>query len=184
VPNSRPDEEAIRSIVAAEVTAQMKPFAETLSAVHDWQLSFWSNGSGRVPGFFQMRMKEDDARNLKDADEKAQIKADLSKTTAMAERMDKYIAEQNTLKQHRKERWEKWWPVVSWVGGGIGVAFLGLCTWLGPKLVRGADVIYEDYLKNHPAVSEKLKTVSSEPKSALQSSEKQPQESRIPPLTR
>ena len=56
--------------MAQEVADQLKPFIDTLKGVRDWQYSFWSNGSGRPMGFFQMRMKEDDERNR-------QLKEDL-----------------------------------------------------------------------------------------------------------
>ena len=62
VPNGKLDEAEIRRIVLAAVTAHMKPWGEILKSVHDWQTGFWSNGSGKPLGFFQMRMKADDER--------------------------------------------------------------------------------------------------------------------------
>jgi hypothetical protein len=147
------DDEAIRRIVAAEVNQQLKPFAETLKAVHKWQLSFWSNGSNGPLGFFQMRMREDDERN-------AQIKDDLKKQNDIADRLDDYIKEQKTLKEHREQRWKTWGPIIKWAGGIMGTAIVGLATWLGPKIVKAANVLIDDYLQHHPSVTEQLKNSS------------------------
>lgn len=56
------DEQRVKDIVMIEVAKQIKPIADEVRAAREWQLSFWSNGSGRPPGYFQTRVKEDDAR--------------------------------------------------------------------------------------------------------------------------
>ena len=49
-----------------EVSRQMAPMHAILQGLKDavqevktWQFGFWSNGSGRAPGFFQSRIKAD-----------------------------------------------------------------------------------------------------------------------------
>ena len=182
MPNGRPDEERLRTLVAAEVTAQMKPVAEMLKAVHEWQLSFWSNGSGRPPGFFQSRMLADDVRN-------AQTKEELKAATSLAEaaaanaaKVAVYINKKQILEEHRAEQWKRVWAFVKWVGPSVGAAFLGLCVWLGPRIVKVGDILVQDYLKYHPAVSEQLKTVSSDPVPAVQSVQQTGLPERVEPI--
>src|ERR1700733_3770207 len=55
LPNGKFDEELMRKVAMDIVSKELKP-------IHEWMLSFWSNGSGRPPGYFQMRVIADDER--------------------------------------------------------------------------------------------------------------------------
>lgn len=133
-----------------EVARQLKPFMDTLSKVHDWQLSFWSNGSGRPPGFFQSRMKEDDERNR-------QVKKDLADQNSKLEPVVAYIEDQRALKQHRDERWKFWWPKIQWAIGGFATGLLALTAWLGPHVAHVVDILWQDYERDHPGLSDQIK---------------------------
>jgi hypothetical protein len=164
VASPRGGDRELRSIVEQEVTKQMKPFADQMKKVHDWQLGFWSNGSGRPPGFFQMRMKEDDERNQ-------QVKEDLAKATAVAARLDDFVNEQRILREHRQARWRFWWPIIKWVGGGLGTTVLGLAVWACAHIAPVVRILWEDYLKYHPGVTQQLKNVSADDNPAVVSEE-------------
>ncbi len=146
----------------AEVARQLRPFQDAIDGlrdavtiIHDWQTGFWSNGSGRPPGFFQMRMREDDERNKL-------IKDDLQKKDEKLDPVVAYIEEQRILKEHRAQVWKVWGPILKWSGGLLCTGIVGVTTWAFPHLIRVGEVLWDDYLKDHPAVVQKLKTTSTD----------------------
>ena len=167
------DDAEIRRIVVEEVAKQMKPFVETLNKIHDWQLSFWSNGSGRPPGFFQSRMKEDDERN-------AQVKKDLADQNSKLEPVVAYIEDQRALKQHRDERWKFWWPKIQWAIGGLATGLLALTAWIGPHVAHIVGILWQNYEHYHPGLSEQIKKADTQTKPALQSQQVKTQEIAAP----
>lgn len=155
-----------------EVAKQLKPFLDTLTRVHDWQLSFWSNGSGRPPGFFQSRMKDDDERN-------ARVKKDLADQNSKLEPVVAYIEDQRALKQHRDERWKFWWPKIQWAIGGIATGLLALVAWLGPHVAHVVDILWRDYEHYHPGLSDEIKKADTRIDPAV-SSRQNPQDAATP----
>jgi hypothetical protein len=154
MPNGKFDEDQIRRWIMAEVSSQLKPFGERLAEMHDWQLGFWSNGSGRVPGFFQRRMKEDDERNAKVLGfiENAEQRQRESEARKKVEEEDE---------QARAEKWEKWGPVIKWASGILSGLIVAFALWIVPKMVAVGEILWKDYLRNHPQVTQQIKTVSS-----------------------
>ena len=127
----------------AEVASQLKPFKDTLDALHEWQLAFWSNGSGRIEkGFFQRRMEEDDRRN-------AQIKEDLKTANDTIVPLVAYVTRQNVRQQLKDEFWRKYGPAIKWIGGTIGTAIVGLCLTYGIPAIKATWAIYQDYTQRH-----------------------------------
>ena len=167
------DDAEIRRIVVEEVAKQMKPFVETLNKIHDWQLSFWSNGSGRPPGFFQGRMKQDDERN-------AQVKKDVADQNSKLEPVVAFINEQRILKEHRSRRWKFWWPKIQWALGGFATSLLALVAWLGPHVANVINILWQDYERYHPGLSEQIKKAYTQTKPALQSQQVKAQETAAP----
>jgi len=168
--SSKPDEDAIRKMIVAEVAAQLKPFAKMLDELkvitgelRDWQFGFWSNGSGRPPGFFQSRMKEDDKRRQEEDTRHAQVKEDLREQNEKLAPLVAYIEEHRILKEHRDARWVRWWPVIKWVGGGIASCLLGLTIWLAPKVVKVGGILWDEYKKYHPEVTQKIRDIGTGP---------------------
>jgi hypothetical protein len=167
------DDAQIRSFIVAEVASQLKPFLDTLTKVHDWQISFWSNGNKDLPkGFFQRRMEDDDIRN-------AQIKADLKKQTEVADELVDYVKQQKFIAEHREKRWKFWWPKIQWALGGLASVILALGAWLGPRAVHVGVILWQDYLKYHPAVSEQIKHADAQPAPAVQSSQQKPSQDAL-----
>lgn len=158
------DEAYIRRIVVDEITKHLKP-------MHDWMLGFWSNGSGRPPGFFQMRVKQDDERYERLASETADQSKVLSK-------VDAYVTEEMTLRKHRAERWKFWWPKIQWLLGGVGIVLLAIVGWVGPHAVKVVDILWQDYLRYHPGLSTDLKKAASSNQQPV--SERTPQDAATP----
>jgi hypothetical protein len=184
VPNGKLDEAEIRRIVLAAVTAHMKPWGEMLKSLHDWQIGFWSNGSGKPLGFFQMRMREDDARHKLLLDYQEKQTKELERQAVIADKLDDFIKAEAVRKEeeekHRKtveKRWSILWSVVKWGGPAVVTAFLALCAWLGPHLFRVTRILVEDYLHYHPSVTERLKDSSRTDDSGVQSHQQAPQTS-------
>src|ERR1700679_1281452 len=145
MPNGKFDDQLkseIRSWIMAEVTSQLKPFGDRLAEMHDWQLGFWSNGSGRPVGFFQRRMKEDDERNtrvinfINNAEQKL-LEAETRKR----------VEEERC--EARAEKWRKWAPVVKWTSGILSALIIAFSIWVGSKAVAVVEILWKDYLNTH-----------------------------------
>lgn len=162
------DRDEIRRIVMAEVAQQMQPVNELLTKMHDWQLSWWSNGSGRPPGFFQLRMAEDDKRN--------KIVEDFVKTA-----QTRQIESENDQKR-KERRWKFWWPIVKWVGSGIGAALLLFVTWAAPFVYQFAHDVTGIVQEWHEVHKTQLrpKSMFNAPDPVV-SSTHQPQDANLPP---
>lgn len=126
-----------------EVSAQLKPIKDMLENVHDWQLSYWSNGSGRPLGFYQMRMKEDDRRN-------EQIKNDLKTQTDITSDIADYVRKEKEEKERWAKRWEFWLPIIKWAVPVLGTALLGTAAWIGAHALPVIGFLWQDYVKHHP----------------------------------
>ncbi len=139
----------------AEVSKQLKP-------IHDWMLGFWSNGSGRPPGYFQMRVKADDERYERLAKEAAtqskalNVMADFIKTSQTRQR------EAEERQREREERIRFWMPIAKWVLGGIASLLLGLAIWAYHAVAPVVGVLWHDYLQTHPMVVQQLRHEPSE----------------------
>lgn len=166
------DDAELERRIVAEVAKQLKPFLDMLTRAHDWQLSFWSNGSDRPPGFFQSRMKEDDERNR-------QVKKDLADQNSKLEPIVAFINEQRILKEHRSRRWKFWWPKIQWALGGFATSLLALVAWLGPHVVHVVDILWQDYEHYHPGLSDQIKKAYTGINPAVSSGQK-PQETAAP----
>lgn len=157
-----------------EVSKQIQP-------LHEWMLGFWSNGSGRPPGFFQMRIKADDDRFER-------LRKETETQSEVLKRLDanmQEIAAQKKAEDERKERMAKriafWLPILRLVGSGILAVLLALVGWLGPKAVRIVDVLWEDYMKAHPITEQKIKNISRGDSDPVYSREHNPIESAVEP---
>lgn len=145
----------------AEVTRQVKPFAEALQALHEWQLAFWSNGSGRVPGFFQRRMQEDDRRNKEIDLRHGEILQEVNKLTDHKQAVDAFIVELRLAREFRERRESEaktrrnFWILK--VGVPVVVGVLGLLGVLARQAAPVVKILWDDYLHAHPVVTEQLR---------------------------
>lgn len=145
----------------AEVTRQLIPFETSLKALHEWQLSFWSNGTGRPPGFFQSRIKADDERYKQLEDETKEQSGILAKVHDF---MVSQVARAEAREKAEKERADrhKLYMSLLWkVGAPIAGAILSLVGWGVSKAAPVVKILIDDYLKAHPYVTEELQKRSS-----------------------
>ena len=163
------NERRIREIAMNEVSAQIKP-------LHDWMLSFWSNGSGRPPGFFQMRVKADDERYERLAAEQRKTVESLETVTDFVRTFNTRQKEQEDRQKEKEKRLAFWWPIAKWVLGGIVAAGLGLGSWAITRIEPVLKILWEDYIKAHPVVMEKMKNLSYHEVEQLYSEDNKPTE--------
>ena len=165
----------------AEVSKQIQP-------LHEWMLAFWSNGSGRPPGFFQMRIKADDERYgrlSKEMDKQSEVleRLDVNMQEIAAEK--KLEAERKKIEAERKEERDKriarWLPVVKWVASVLASAMIALASWGAVKIEPVLRVLWLDYLRAHPLAEKQLKNMSQEEHEPAYSGKQNPGESSVEP---
>lgn len=147
------DEKRVKELVMAEVSKQIQP-------LHDWMLAFWSNGSGRPPGFFQMRIKADDERY-------GRLERETEKQSEVLERLDenlKTIASDKKAETDRKAKRAEfiatWLPLARWVGAGIGGILIFLAGFAYQQISPVLKNLWDDYRHAHPIVQEKPRSTS------------------------
>lgn len=141
----------------AEVNRQMEPIKDMLAELHDWQLAFWSNGSGRVPGFFQRRIQDDDRWRETVEDHKSKVDTLIGDLCKAREFREKREEEEKERKQKRRE----FWMGIFWKAGLPFILFVVSAAAAG--VVKAAPVIkilWDDYLRAHPQVTERLKNTA------------------------
>lgn len=127
-------EELRRQLV--EVKDAVKDLTREAGDNRDWRLGFWSNGSGRPEGFFQMRIKADDKRY-----------EDLLGDVRILKGGMKTLLDAQKLAVARRGIWT-WWakyvlaPVLVAVLLGIGAATY--------RLVPVIETLWDDYMEYHP----------------------------------
>jgi len=142
----------------------MEEVSKQIGPLHEWQLAFWSNGSGRPLGYFQMRVKADDERFGRLADETKEQSEILRE---LKENMQVIALEKKVdlaLKEERTKKLAKRWPIIKWALGIIGTAALTLGGWTIHKVEPVLEILlkdfWSDYQKAHPISSEKIKNLS------------------------
>lgn len=153
-----------KRFIVDEVKRQVEPTHTLLQGLKqeaqegkEWRLSFWSNGSGRPPGYFQNRVKSDDERYtaLDGKTEAQSVILDEVKCYMIEQRAVR--VERERAEAERRKRHARYWTVAK----VVATALLGLAGWIATKAIPVAKILIEDYLKEHPYVSEHLKNRSS-----------------------
>ena len=150
----------------------IEELGDAVRSVEKWQLGFWSNGSGQIPGFFQNRMKLDDHRY-------ESLKGETDKQTEVLERMNTFMIGQTAARKVREslerrqreaeaeveakraERRKFWLGILLKVGTPILGGILTLLGWGLHKAAPVIQILIDDYMRAHPYVSEQLKNRSS-----------------------
>jgi hypothetical protein len=153
----RKGEESLEALVMAEVNKQIEPVKKLLTELHEWQLAFWANGSGRVPGFFQRRIQDDDRWRATVDDHKTKVDTLIYDLCKAREFREKREEEEKVQRQKRHDFWISiFWKV------GLPIA-LGICSIVGTGIVKATPIIkilWEDYLRAHPAVTQQMKNIT------------------------
>ena len=163
-----------------EVARQLKPTHSLLTALHEWQLSFWSNGSGRPEGFFQGRIKSDDLRYRR-------LEEETKEQSNTLEELKDFMLEQRITREERvlaekekAERHVRYWTFGKWALGIIGPALIAVLTWIAHEASPVLRILWEDYLRAHPVVTERLRNHAESEPAAVEHLD----DAKIPPVTR
>ena len=162
-----------------EITRQLQPtltlfgsFEKALKDLHEWQLGFWSNGSGRPPGQFQTRIKQDDERYHRlETETKGQSLILTEVRDFMIGQVEARKAREEAEQKHA-ERVRKAVLVAKWAAGAI----FALLSWGAAKAIPVVKILVDDYLRAHPYVSKQLRDKASNDGPAL-SYENNPEQS-------
>jgi hypothetical protein len=188
MPSENVGEEALRRFVMDEIDRQLKPTHSLLEELkkqgkenHEWMLGFWANGSLRPEGFFQSRIKADDLRYKRLEDETKDQSTTLETLKAFMIEQKLTRVGRELAEKEKEERHARYFTFAKWLLGVIGPVLLAAAGWLAHEASPVIKVLWEEYLKAHPVVTERLRDhVSYEP--SLTST--QPQDAKNPPLTR
>jgi len=147
----------LEKLIMAEVSRQLEPTHTLLQQLKEWQLAFWSNGSGRPPGFIQNRIISEDQRYREIADE-------VKTLTDHKSTVDSFIVELRLAREFREKREKEAKDRRNfWIVKVALPVTLGILSLLGLAIKQTAPVIqilWEDYLKAHPEVTERIKNIS------------------------
>jgi hypothetical protein len=124
----------------------IKPILDKLEKVERHGLSLYSNGSGGPPGYLENARQEDQEWKDKIED---QINPIL-----------RYVSARQTIQEYKDKRWRKWKPWVFGIGAPIIVSLVIGAAAMTPKFIKVVEFVWEDYLKAHPQVEEKLNSQS------------------------
>jgi hypothetical protein len=122
---------------------------KALALAHEWQLSLFANGSGRPPGFFDVRVKADDAWR-KEIREKLEKQEELG---VHVEEMRKLLAAQLARSEEKKARNSK---VAWWFAGVTGSVLSAALIFAGSQLYKVASIMWDSYRKVDPTAVKRL----------------------------
>lgn len=147
----------------------MTPVIQRLNSTHKLLLSLWSNGSGGPPGFLENAHKENTER-FKSLDRRMDT-FDVHKDT-----VDTLIAVYTDRRQHIEVRNALLLKFAKWAVPITLGAMLSITTWGIHKAVPIVQILWEDYLREHPSVEHQMKNVSQSPKGTTASDAGLPQD--------
>ena len=155
------NEDRVREIVMGLLSKELEPF-------RNWMLGFWSNGSkDRPPGFFQMRVKADDERYARlEMETKSQSETLKVVEQFMAAQAIRATAREKE-EQDRKEQRARNLALVRWIAGIVIPALFAVLAWGYHATEPVIKILWEDYLKAHPFVTEQLKQISKDGDSTI-----------------
>ncbi len=143
----------------AEVARQVEPMRGLLQQLHEWQLCFYSNGDKNIPkGFFQRCRLDDDRRH-------EEIVGEIKVLNDHKETVDKFITELRLAREFREKREEEAKErrrfYLLKVVVPIVLALVSLTGLAIKQAVPVVHIIWENYVRSHPTVSQELKNISS-----------------------
>ena len=153
-----PDE--VKAAIMLEVHSQLGPLKTEVSSLNTRMRSLYSNGSGGPPGFLEMARKEDDQRYGRLFDLVEAHGLQLNKVAGWVGIHTTRDAENEDRQKKKEERFKFWVPwawkiAAAFVGGVISLGVWGCHT-----VLPIANVLWQEYLKEHPIAAIELKKVS------------------------
>lgn len=143
----------VRRIAKEEVEVQLAPIVKEQEKTRQWRLGLWSNGSGGPPGYLETARAEDKEhfteifktlKELKDANSAHELVAAV-------------VAD-------RHQRRQKWFDFAKAHGWKIATVILGsmltVAGWAYREISPVVHIIWEEYMREHPAAQREIKDVS------------------------
>lgn len=170
-----------------EVARQLQPTHTLLEKLDRWRNSLWSNGSGGPPGYLEVARAEDKtrfadlARRMGEIEDHKDVVNEFMTEirTVRAERQKQEIAAKAAEEKRdldRKALREKLLKI-GWKVAVVALGLLGsLATWAYREAAPVVRVLWEEYLRAHPAVVHRMQNISENPTPVVAS------EAKIPPL--
>jgi hypothetical protein len=169
VPNGKFDESEIRRIVVVEIQNHLGPMGQKVDKLDRTLRSLYSNGSGGPPGYLETARKEDDERYER-------LFRSFKELEGNKEVVNTFIL----LAKDREERQKRYRQMIVKVGwkvcAGVLSAFLILAGWAYREASPVVKILWNDYLKYHPSVSEEIKNISTDSTLVVSSFQKSPED--------
>lgn len=153
-----PDE--VRAAIVLEVNSQLNPLKETVDRLDKTVRSLYRNGSGGPPGYLETARAEDN-------EWKEKLLAVVEKHSEQLDQTEDFVTTYNALQEflhtqtERRQKFIKFWAPKIWkVGASLAVSGMIGCGTLLHKAMPVMQILWEDYLRAHPAAATQLKNVT------------------------
>lgn len=154
----------IQNEIRSEVESKMLPLTQKVDKIDRRLLGLWSNGSGGPPGYLETARDEDKRRQ----DQLDEALKEIRSTQLQTARSVDLITDRDQQKAIRRK---KYIGLLWKIGGPIGAALLSLLAWGWHEVAPVFKVLWEDYLKAHPAVSIRLQQMSQDDRTSVYAQE-------------
>jgi hypothetical protein len=170
-----PDE--VKAAIVLEVHSQLNPLKTTVDRLDRTVRSLYSNGSGGPPGYLETARAEDNEWKAQLLDLVGKHSDQLAETSDFVKTHNQADREHQERQKRSEDRWRFWAPKIykGVIGAVVGLFSTGVvaCHKLEPVI----QVIWQDYLKEHPDAAQSLKNVSSNAPDKVYAEQKESQQS-------
>ena len=151
----------IKGAIVLEVHSQLTPLKVTVDRLDRTVRSLYSNGSGGPPGYLE-KARDEDNEWKKELKELVKSHSEqLAETSDFVKTHNQRDREDQERKRRSEERFKFWapkiWAAVLSSCGLFASTGIVACHKLEPVI----QIIWRDYLKDHPDAAQSLKNVSS-----------------------
>ena len=143
----------MRMVAIAVFNELIHPIRTDIGNIGSRLRSLYSNGSGGPPGYLETAREQDDERF-------AALFDMASESKTFAETVKNFINEENKRRAHRQTRVTQAIKVARWALPGVFAAMLTVAGFAYHAITPVAKVLWEDYLRAHPEVTEQLKKIT------------------------
>ena len=170
----------IKGAIVLEVHSQLTPLKATVDRLDRTVRSLYSNGSGGPPGYLEKARDEDNEWKTELKELVKSHSAQLAETSDFVKTHNTRDKEEQERKRHSEERFKFWAPKIykAVIGAILGLISTGIIAC--QKLEPVVQIIWRDYLKDHPDAAQSLKNVSSTEQKRVYAEGQKPQFSALP----
>jgi hypothetical protein len=174
-----PDE--VKAAIMLEVHSQLGPLKTEVQNVSRTVRSLYSNGSGGPPGYLETARAEDQQWKTELKEVVAQHGDQLTEIADYVKTHNQQDVEHQNRQREKEERFKFWVPWAWKIAAGFVASVVALSTWGCHTILPIANVLWQEYLKEHPITATELKKVSvNQPDPGLESKSNSRQDVGIP----